>query len=334
MVQYSCMKEVDDIVSKFDKLFGKGAIRYFNESADEDVDVISTGCASLDEALGVGGVPRGRIVEIFGPESAGKSTLSLHIAAEAQKQGLIVAYIDAEHAFDPTYATKLGINLDDMLISQPESGDQALELTENLTRTGKIGLIIIDSVAALVPAAELNAEMGDAVVGLMARLMSQAMRKLVGVTSNTNTCIIFINQLRHKIGVMWGSPEVTTGGQALKFYASIRMDIRRVGQLKDGDKIYGNRTKVKVIKNKLATPYKEAEFDLLFGEGISKENDLLESAIKNNIIEQKGSWFNFGEEKLGQGKDNIRKRLKDEPNFYTSVKEKLDDLHRHASETN
>lgn len=311
------MREFGKWFGDIEKQFGKGTLRFMSQSTD--VEVIPTGIYSLDKALGIGGIPRGRIVEIYGPEATGKSTICLHLAAECQKQGGLVAYLDMEHSLHPEYAQNLGVNLDDMFVSQPQSGDDCLEIADRLVRSGEFSLIIIDSVAALVPQAEINGEMGDSVVGLQARLMGQAMRKLTPMAASKKTTIVFVNQLREKIGVTFGSPETTPGGKALKFYSTIRMDIRRLSQLKTGDEIVGNRVKVKIIKNKLATPYKDTEIDLIFGEGISKENDILELAIKNNVIEQAGSWFSYNGEKLGQGKENIRKRIKEDNEFKTSL---------------
>lgn len=281
------------------------------ERPHEEAGTISTNCLSLDAAIGVGGFPRGRIIEIYGPESSGKTTLALQVSASAQKMGGICAYIDAEHAMDPEYAQRLGVNIDDMLISQPDSGEQALEIAETLIRSGSIDVIVVDSVAALVPRAELDGEMGDSLPGLQARLMSQALRKITAIVANSRTCFIFINQLREKIGVFFGSPETTTGGKALKFYASVRLDIRRIGAIKEGDKNVGNRTRVKVVKNKCAPPFREAEFDIMYGEGISREGDLLDLAVNHNIVEKSGAWFSYSGERLGQGRDNVKKMLKE-----------------------
>jgi recombination protein RecA len=276
----------------------------------QDFGAISTNCLSLDAAIGVGGFPRGRIVEVYGPESSGKTTLALTVVASAQKTGGVCAYIDAEHAMDPEYAQKLGVNIDDMLISQPDSGEQALEIAETLVRSNSIDVIVIDSVAALVPRAELDGEMGDSLPGLQARLMSQALRKITAIVSSSNTCFIFINQLREKIGVFFGSPETTTGGKALKFYASLRLDIRRIGAIKEGDKVVGNRTRVKVVKNKCAPPFRESEFDIMYGEGISRTGDLLDLAVNHNIVDKSGAWFSYKGERLGQGRDNVKNMLK------------------------
>jgi len=286
-------------------------------------NVISTGCLSLDAALGVGGVPRGRIIEIFGPESSGKTTLTLHVVAEAQKAGGYAAFIDAEHAMDPEYAKNLGVNLDELLVSQPDSGEQSLEITETLVRSGALDVIVIDSVAALVPRAELEGEMGDSHMGLQARLMSQALRKLTGTVNKSNTTVIFVNQIREKIGVMFGNPETTPGGRALKFYSSVRMDIRRITTLKDGTNMVGNRTRVKVVKNKVAPPFKMTEFDIMYGKGISKEGDIIDLAIQGEIVEKMGAWFSYGDMKIGQGKENSKKYLLDNPDIYKEIIEKV-----------
>jgi recombination protein RecA len=286
-------------------------------------NVISTGCLSLDAALGVGGVPRGRIVEIFGPESSGKTTLTLHVVAEAQKAGGYAAFIDAEHAMDPEYAKNLGVNLDELLVSQPDSGEQSLEITETLVRSGALDVIVVDSVAALVPRAELEGEMGDSHMGLQARLMSQALRKLTGTVNKSNTTVIFVNQIREKIGVMFGNPETTPGGRALKFYSSVRMDIRRITSLKDGTNMVGNRTRVKVVKNKVAPPFKMTEFDIMYGKGISKEGDIIDLAIQGEIVEKMGAWFSYGDMKIGQGKENSKKYLLDNPDIYKEIIEKV-----------
>jgi recombination protein RecA len=304
-------KAIDSALANIEKKFGKGSIMRLGERPHEEIGSISTNCLSLDAAIGVGGFPRGRIVEVYGPESSGKTTLALQVVAQAQALGGIAAYIDAEHALDPEYATKLGVNIDEMLISQPDSGEQALEIAETLVRSASIDVIVIDSVAALVPRAEIDGEMGDSHMGLQARLMSQALRKLTGIISSSNTCFIFINQLRDKIGVMFGSPETTTGGKALKFYASVRIDIRRIGALKDGDKIVGNRTKVKIVKNKVAPPFRDCEFDIMYGEGISKEGDLLDLAVSQETVEKSGSWFSYSGERLGQGRENVKIFLKE-----------------------
>lgn len=303
-------KAIESALAQIEKKFGKGSIMRLGERPIEDIGAISTNCLSLDAAIGVGGFPRGRIIEVYGPESSGKTTLALTVVASAQKSGGVCAYIDAEHAMDPEYATKLGVNIDDMLISQPDSGEQALEIAETLIRSNSVDVIVIDSVAALVPRAELDGEMGDSLPGLQARLMSQALRKITAIVSSSHTCFIFINQLREKIGVFFGSPETTTGGKALKFYASLRLDIRRIGAIKDGDKVVGNRTRVKVVKNKCAPPFRESEFDIMYGEGISREGDLLDLAVNHNIVEKSGSWFSYKGERLGQGRDNVKNLLK------------------------
>lgn len=304
-------KAIEIALADIQKKFGKGSIMRLGERPHEEVGSISTNCLSLDAAIGVGGFPRGRIIEVYGPESSGKTTLALQVVASAQKLGGVAAYIDAEHAMDPDYAEKLGVNIDDLLISQPDSGEQALEIAETLVRSASIDVIVIDSVAALVPRAEIDGEMGDSHMGLQARLMSQALRKLTATISSTNTCFIFINQLRDKIGVMFGSPETTTGGKALKFYASVRIDIRRIGAIKEGDKVVGNRTKVKFVKNKVAPPFRECEFDIMYGEGISKEGDLIDLAVVKNIVEKSGSWFSYSGERLGQGRENVRNLLRE-----------------------
>jgi recombination protein RecA len=317
-------KAIDLALSQIEKQFGKGAImRLGNEEPLPDVAAIPTGSLSLDLALGVGGVPRGRVIEIFGPESSGKTTLALHIIAEAQKLGGIAAFVDAEHALDIGYARKLGVRTDDLLVSQPDTGEQALEITEMLVRSGAIDVLVIDSVAALVPKAEIEGDMGDSHMGLQARLMSQALRKLTGIISKSNCCVIFINQIRMKIGVMFGNPETTTGGNALKFYASVRMDIRKIASLKQGNDIIGSRTKVKVVKNKVAPPFKEVEFDILYGEGISKEGDLLDLAVEKGVVDKSGAWFSFDKERIGQGRENSRIFLKDNPAVAGQIKEKL-----------
>jgi recombination protein RecA len=304
-------KAIESALLQIEKKFGKGSIMRLGEKPVEDVGAISTSCLSLDAAIGVGGFPRGRFVEMYGPESSGKTTLALQVVASAQKLGGIAAYIDAEHAMDPDYAGKLGVNIEDMLISQPDSGEQALEIAETLVRSNSVDVIVIDSVAALVPRAELDGEMGDSLPGLQARLMSQALRKLTAIVATSRTCFIFINQLREKIGVFFGSPETTTGGKALKFYASVRLDIRRIGAIKEGDKNVGNRTRVKVVKNKVAPPFHEAEFDIMYGEGISKEGDLLDLAVNNNVVEKSGAWFSYSGERLGQGRENVKNMLKE-----------------------
>lgn len=310
-------------MAKIEKDHGKGTIMRLGEDHIEDIPVISTGSVGLNLALGVGGYPRGRVIEIYGPESSGKTTLAIHAIAEAQKQGGIAAIIDAEHAFDRFYAEKLGVDVDNLLISQPDSGEQALEIADELIRSSAIDIIVIDSVAALTPKAELEGEMGDNKVGLQARLMSQALRKLTATINKTNTCCIFINQLREKIGVMFGNPETTTGGNALKFYASVRLDIRRATQLKDGDEVIGNQTRVKVVKNKVAPPFKKAEFDIMFGEGISKVGELVDLGVEFGIIKKSGSWFSYGETRLAQGRDAVKQLLKDNPDLADEIEQKI-----------
>ena len=317
------LKILQSTLDKIEKSYGKGSIMKLGDRPDEELDVISTGSISLDMALGVGGFPRGRVIEIYGPESSGKTTLAIHAIAEAQKNGGIAAIIDAEHAFDRFYAEKLGVDIDNLIISQPDNGEQALELADNLIRSGAIDIIVIDSVAALTPKAEIEGEMGDSKMGLQARLMSQALRKLTATINKTQTCCIFINQLREKIGVMFGNPETTPGGNALKFYASIRLDIRRTGQLKDGDTVIGNRTKVKVVKNKVAPPFKQAEFDILYGEGISKTGEIIDMAVDLEIIKKSGSWFSYGDSKLAQGRDAVKALLKDNPELCEELEAKI-----------
>jgi len=312
-------KTLDLAISQIEKQFGQGSIMRMGEDTIVKIEGISTGSISLDAALGIGGIPRGRITEIYGPESSGKTTLTLHIIAEAQKSGGLAAFIDAEHAMDPEYAKKLGVDTDNLLISQPDTGEQALDITETLVRSGALDVIVIDSVAALVPKAELDGDMGDSHMGLQARLMSQALRKLTGTVSKSKTSVIFINQIRHKIGVMFGSPETTTGGNALKFYASVRLDIRRIGQIKEGDQIVGNRTRVKVVKNKVAPPFKNTEFDIMYGEGISYEGDLLDLAVQADIVNKMGAWYSFNKEKIGQGKENAKRYLQDNENVCTEI---------------
>ena len=304
-------KAVEAALLNIEKKFGKGSIMRLGEREVSDIPAISTTALSIDSAIGVGGVPRGRIIEIYGPESSGKTTLALHIVSEAQKAGGVAAYIDAEHAMDAEYAGKLGVQIDDLLISQPDSGEQALEIAEALVRSNGVDVIVIDSVAALVPRAELDGEMGDSLPGLQARLMSQALRKLAAIVSQSNTCFIFINQIREKIGVMFGSPETTTGGRALKFYASVRLDIRRIGAIKDGDRAVGNRTKVKIVKNKVAPPFRECEFDIMYGEGISREGDVLDLGVVHKVVEKSGAWFSYRGERLGQGRENSKQALRD-----------------------
>jgi len=317
-------KAIDLALSQIEKQFGKGAImRLGNDEPLPDIAAIPTGSLSLDMALGVGGVPRGRVIEIFGPESSGKTTLALHIVAQAQILGGIAAFIDAEHALDIGYARKLGVKTDDLLVSQPDTGEQALDITEMLVRSGAIDVLVIDSVAALVPKAEIEGDMGDSHMGLQARLMSQALRKLTAVISKSNCCVIFINQIRMKIGVMFGNPETTTGGNALKFYASVRMDIRKIASLKQGNDVVGSRTKVKVVKNKVAPPFKEVEFDILYGEGISREGDLLDLAVDKGLVEKSGAWFSYGKERIGQGRENSRLYLKDHPEMADEIQTRL-----------
>ncbi len=319
-------KAVDLAITQIEKQFGKGSImRLGGEEVISDIPAIPTGSISLDVALGVGGVPRGRVVEIFGPESGGKTTLALHIVAEGQKRGGLAAFVDAEHALDVGYARKIGVNTDDLLISQPDTGEQALEIAEVLVRSGAVDILVIDSVAALVPRSELEGDMGDAQMGLQARLMSQALRKLTGTIGKTKTTVIFINQMRMKIGVFFGNPETTTGGNALKFYSSMRLDIRRVSAIKQGQDVIGNRTRVKVVKNKLAPPFREAEFDIIFGEGISKEGDLIDLAADNGIIEKSGAWYSYGGERIGQGRENTRAFLKENPDITTRILEEVSD---------
>jgi len=318
------LKAIELAVGQIEKQFGKGAImRLGQKDSIAIMPSISTGSVSLDFALGIGGVPRGRVVEIFGPESSGKTTLTLQIIAEAQKLGGMAAFVDAEHALDAQYARKLGVDLDNLLISQPDNGEQALEIVEVLVRSGGVDVVVVDSVAALVPRAEIEGEMGEAQMGLQARLMSQALRKLTGVVAKSKTCLIFINQLREKIGVMFGSPETTTGGRALKFYSSVRIDIRRIGAIKDGDTVVGGRTRVKVVKNKVAPPFREAEFDVMYGEGISKEGDLLDLAVERKIVEKSGTWFAYSGDRLGQGRENVKQFLKDNPAIFKSIEEKV-----------
>ena len=318
-------KALDQAFSQIEKQFGKGSIMKLGQAGVQKVPAISTGSISLDSALGIGGVPRGRIIEIYGPEASGKTSLTLHIIAEAQKAGGVAAFIDVEHALDPKYAQSLGVNLDDLLLSQPDTGEQTLEIAEVLVRSGAVDVIVIDSVAAMVPKAELDGDMGDSHMGLQARLMSQAMRKLTGIINKSNTAIIFINQIRMKIGVMFGSPETTTGGNALKFYSSVRLDIRRISALKDGDKVIGNRTRVKVVKNKLAPPFRDCEFDIIYGEGISKTGDLLDLAVNHEIVNKSGTWFSYGETRIGQGRENSRNFLNDNVDIRNDIEVRLRD---------
>lgn len=317
------LKALQATLDKLEKDYGKGTIMKLGDQPKWDVSIIPSGSIALDHALGIGGYPRGRVIEIYGPESSGKTTLAIHAIAEAQKQGGIAAIIDAEHAFDRTYAKNLGVNVDTLLISQPDNGEQALEIADSLIRSGAIDIIVIDSVAALTPKAEIEGEMGDSKMGLQARLMSQALRKLTANISKTNTCCIFINQLRDKIGVMFGNPETTTGGNALKFYATIRIDVRRTTQLKDGDEASGNRTKVKIVKNKMAPPFKKAEFDIIFGEGISKIGEIIDLGVEFDIIKKSGSWFSYADSKIGQGRDAVKKMLQDNPELADEIEAKI-----------
>ena len=317
------LKALQLTLDKIEKNFGKGSVMKLGDNVVEDVAVIPSGSIGLDRALGVGGYPKGRVIEIFGPESSGKTTLAIHAIAEAQKQGGIAAIIDAEHAFDRSYAEKLGVDVNNLFISQPDNGEQALEIAEQLIRSAAIDIIVIDSVAALTPKAEIEGDMGDSVMGLQARLMSQALRKLTGTISKTNTCCIFINQLRDKIGVMFGNPETTTGGNALKFYASVRLDIRRTGQIKDGEEIHGNHTRVKVVKNKVAPPFKKAEFDIMYGEGISRSGEIVDLGVEYNVIKKSGSWFSYGESKLGQGRETVKQLVMDNPELAEELTQKI-----------
>jgi len=317
------LKALQLTIDKIEKSYGKGSIMRMGDKPVDDVQAIHSGSIALDLAMGIGGYPKGRVIEIFGPESSGKTTLAIHAIAEAQKAGGIAAFIDAEHAFDPTYAQKLGIDIDELLISQPDNGEQALEIADSLIRSGAIDIIVIDSVAALTPKAEIEGEMGDSKMGLQARLMSQALRKLTGSISKTKTCVIFINQLRDKIGVMFGNPETTTGGNALKFYASVRLDIRKIGQLKDGEEVQGSHTRVKVVKNKVAPPFRKAEFDILYGEGISKVGEIIDLGVEINLIKKAGSWFSYGETKLGQGREGVKALLKDNPELMEELESKI-----------
>jgi len=316
-------KVLEQAIAQIEKQFGKGSIMKLGDGVQQPVEVISTGCLTLDFALGIGGIPRGRVIEIFGPESSGKTTVSLHMIAEAQKLGGTAAFIDAEHALDPIYARHLGVKLEELYISQPDTGEQALDIVETLVRSGAVDIVVIDSVAALTPKAEIDGEMGDSHIGLQARLMSQALRKLAGITNKTKTCVVFINQLREKVGVMYGSPETTPGGKALKFYSSIRLDIRKVDTIKDGANFIGNRTKVKVVKNKLAPPFKVAEFDIIYGKGISNEGCILDLAIEYDIIKKSGSWFSYNDEKIGQGKENVKTFLLANPLIMKDVESKV-----------
>ena len=317
------LKALQMTLDKIEKSYGKGTIMKLGDSVVVPVDVIPTGSLTLDMALGTGGLPRGRVVEIYGPESSGKTTLAIHAIAEAQKQGGVAAFIDAENAFDSNYAGRLGVDIENLLVSQPDNGEQALEITENLIRSGALDIIVIDSVAALTPKSEIEGEMGDSKMGLQARLMSQALRKLTGTINKTNCCCIFINQLREKIGVMFGNPETTTGGNALKFYSSVRIDIRRAAQIKEGDSIMGNRTRVKVVKNKLAPPFRQAEFDIIYGQGISKVGEIIDLAVDHNIIKKSGSWFSYGDTKLGQGRDAVKQLLLDNVELSDELENKI-----------
>ena len=318
------IKALDIAVGQIEKQFGKGSImRLGQNKAVGPVDVISTGALSIDYALGIGGVPRGRVIEIFGPESSGKTTLALQVIAEAQKTGGLAAFVDAEHALDAAYSKKLGVDIDNLLVSQPDNGEQALEIVEVLIRSNSVDVVVVDSVAALVPRAEIEGEMGEAQMGLQARLMSQALRKLTGAVSKSKTSLIFINQLREKIGVMFGNPETTTGGRALKFYSSVRIDIRRIGAIKDGENVVGGRTRVKIVKNKMAAPFREAEFDIMYGEGVSREGDLIDIAVEHKIIEKSGAWFAYGGERLGQGRENVKTFLKEHVDLRTAIEEKV-----------
>lgn len=317
------VKALDDAIKQIEKQYGKGSVMKLGEKADTSLEVIKTGSISLDMALGVGGYPKGRIIEIYGPESSGKTTFALHAIAEAQKNGGYAAFIDAEHALDPKYAKALGVDVDNLILSQPDNGEQALEITEALIRSGAIDIVVVDSVAALVPKAEIDGDMGDSHIGLQARLMSQAMRKLSGAISKCKTVAIFINQIREKVGVMFGNPETTSGGRALKFYASIRMDIRRVEQIKQGTEAIGNITRIKVVKNKVAPPFKTCDVDLIFGQGISHEGELLDLAVNADIVNKSGSWFSYGGEKIGQGKENAKKYIKENPNLAIEIEEKI-----------
>lgn len=316
-------KALETALSQIEKSFGKGSIMKLGQQPTVEIDAISTGSIGLDLALGIGGVPRGRIIEIFGPESSGKTTLTLHVVAEAQKKGGNCAFVDAEHALDPVYARKLGVNIDELVVSQPDTGEQALEITDTLVRSGAVDVVVVDSVAALTPKAEIEGEMGDSHMGLQARLMSQALRKLTASVARTNCVVIFINQIRMKIGVMFGSPETTTGGNALKFYSSVRLDIRRIGSIKDKDEVVGNQTRVKVVKNKVAPPFKQVEFDIMYGEGISKTGEILDMGVKAEIIEKAGSWFSYDSTRIGQGRENAKQYLKDNPEIAQTIEAKI-----------
>ena len=326
-------KALEQVLGQIEKQYGKGAIMKLGAgSADINIEVIPTGCMALDLALGVGGVPRGRIVEIYGPESSGKTTVALHVISETQKKGGIAAFIDAEHALDPSYAQKLGVNLEDLYVSQPDTGEQALDITESLVKSGAVDIIVIDSVAALTPKAEIEGEMGDSHVGLQARLMSQALRKLTGITSKSKTCVIFINQLREKVGVMFGNPETTPGGKALKFYASVRIDIRKADALKDGDGLFGNRTKAKIVKNKLAPPFKTAEFDVIYGHGVSQEGCLIDLGVQYGVFEKSGAWFSYNGDKFAQGREKAKDYLTQNPDIMLEVEQKIRQAHKEQYE--
>ena len=316
-------KALDSVILQLEKQFGKGSVIKMGDKTHQDIEVIPTGCLTLDKALGIGGIPKGRIIEIYGPESSGKTTVALTVVSECQKLGGTCAFIDAEHALDPSYAEKIGVNINDLYVSQPSTGEEGLEICEALVRSGAVDLVVIDSVAALTPKAEIDGEMGDSFIGLQARLMSQALRKLTGIVSKTNTIVIFINQLREKVGVMFGSPETTTGGKALKFYSSIRLDVRKTDTIKNGDEIIGNKTKVKVVKNKMAPPFKTAEFEIMFGKGISKVGCLIDLAVEFNIIEKSGAWFSYNDEKIGQGKENAKAYLEANQEIYKEIEEKI-----------
>ena len=322
------LKALDAAITQIEKSYGKGSIMKLGDSGTNmNIETVPTGSISLDIALGLGGVPKGRVIEIYGPESSGKTTVALHMVAEVQKRGGIAGFIDAEHALDPVYAKNIGVDIDNLYISQPDNGEQALEITETMVRSGAVDIVIVDSVAALVPKAEIDGEMGDSHVGLQARLMSQALRKLTGIISKTNCCVIFINQLREKVGVMFGNPETTTGGRALKFYSSVRMDVRRVESIKQGGEVIGNHVRVKVVKNKIAPPFKEAEFDIMFGQGISKEGDILDLAVKDDIVEKSGAWYAYGGAKIGQGRENAKSYLREHPAVCAEVETKVREKH-------
>lgn len=331
VVKNTKKEALDQALLQIEKQFGKGAIMKLGDRVNEPIDVIPTGCLTLDIALGIGGIPRGRVIEIYGPESSGKTTVSLHIVAEAQKLGGTAAFIDAEHALDPIYAEKLGVQLNDLLVSQPDNGEQALNICETLVKSGSVDIVVVDSVAALTPKAEIDGEMGDSHVGLQARMMSQALRKLTGVINKSNTTVIFINQLREKVGVMFGSPETTTGGKALKFYSSIRLDVRRKDAIKDGTEIVGNRTVVKVVKNKLAPPFRTAEFDIVYGQGISQVGCVVDLALAQDIIKKSGSWFSYNDEKIAQGKENVKTYLEKTPDVYAEIFEKVKEAYKTTS---